>query len=323
MDTAALSNRPYAPVLYWLWVPVLAIGLAVVLAGPAPPGVSEEAARAAAVRMLHGDFGIGWTEMAAAAAVAFWLIAKQLAVLGALVWLELRFRSDDERRDLVIAWIMRASCIILAIGVTVSLSLLDLLPGPLIHVGEAADIRSLLLIVIPAFVLNLLVLEFFHYWVHRAFHHFPLLWRLHAVHHSLHISVLKDISHPVEVVLATLWVAIPSAPLIGVSDEQLFLLIAFTSIHSHISHTRMPIHLGPLGDWLLCDKRYHFIHHSIDPEHHNKNFAERFPVLDMMFGTHHPGGTGTNPVGLADRPPPQRLGEYLTVKLQPRMQAGS
>ena len=85
----------------------------------------------------------------------------------------------------------------------------------------------------------------------------------------------------------------------------------------------IPIHLGPLGDWLLCDKRYHFIHHSIDPEHHNKNFAERFPVLDMMFGTHHPGGTGTNAVGLADRAPPQRLGEYLTVKLQPRMQAGS
>ena len=29
-----------------------------------------------------------------------------------------------------------------------------------------------------------LVADFTQYWVHRAFHTFPALWRIHAVHHS-------------------------------------------------------------------------------------------------------------------------------------------
>ena len=34
------------------------------------------------------------------------------------------------------------------------------------------------------FVLLIAVTDFTQYWVHRAFHAVPLLWRFHAVHHS-------------------------------------------------------------------------------------------------------------------------------------------
>ena len=33
-------------------------------------------------------------------------------------------------------------------------------------------------------LLILLVSDFVQYWTHRAYHEVPLLWRLHAVHHS-------------------------------------------------------------------------------------------------------------------------------------------
>lgn len=313
------SNRQFAATFCWLWVPVLGIGLGLVLAGPAPPGISAELARSTAQRMLHGDFAVGWAYLATVAAAALWLIGKQLAVIAAFVWLEWRFVADHDRRDYLVAWIARALSITLVISLTVVLLLLDVLPSPLLDVGQAPGVSTLLLILVPAFLLNLLVLDFFHYWAHRAFHHYPALWRLHALHHSLDTSALNNFSHPIEDLLATLWVGIPSALLIGVSDEQLFLLVAFTSIHSHINHTRLPIHLGPLGKWLLSDNRFHFIHHSADPAHHNKNFAERFPVLDRMFGTYFPGETMPSAVGLADRRPPQTLGEYLTVNLQPRV----
>jgi sterol desaturase/sphingolipid hydroxylase (fatty acid hydroxylase superfamily) len=321
MQIEGESSRPSARGSDWLWLPVLAIGLAAVLAGPSPTAAAAEIARPAAERIVHGDFAVGRTELAAIAAVAGWLVAKQLAVIGALLWLELRFRTDRGDSRYLLAWIVRASSIVLVIGLTVLLKLLGLMPKPLIDVGEASGIGTLFLILLPAFLLNLFVLDFFHYWTHRAFHHFPALWRLHAVHHSLDIGVLHNVSHPIEDVLATLWVAIPSALLVGVSDGQIFLLVAFTSIHSHINHTRMPIHLGPLGKWLLSDNRYHFLHHSIDPAHHNRNFAERFPVLDMMFGTHAHSATRTDEVGLADRLPPQTLGEFLTADLQPRARA--
>jgi sterol desaturase/sphingolipid hydroxylase (fatty acid hydroxylase superfamily) len=321
MQIEGESSRPSARGADWLWVPVLAIGLAAVVAGPSPTAAGAEIAQAAAERIVQGDFAVGLTGVAAMAAVAGWLIAKQLAVIGALLWLELRFRTGAGQSRYLLAWTVRAFSITLAISLAVLLKLLGLMPKPLIDVGEASGMGTSLLILLPAFLLNLFVLDFFHYWVHRAFHHFPALWRLHAVHHSLELGVLHNVSHPIADVIGILSVAIPTALLIGVSDDQIFLIVAFTSIHSHINHTRLPIHLGPLGKWFLSDNRYHFLHHSVDPAHHNRNFAERFPVLDLMFGTYAHSATRTDEVGLPDRLPPQTLGEFLTADLQPRVRA--
>jgi sterol desaturase/sphingolipid hydroxylase (fatty acid hydroxylase superfamily) len=37
--------------------------------------------------------------------------------------------------------------------------------------------------------------------------------------------------------------------------------------------------------WLLSSPQYHRIHHSILPEHQNRNFAVWFPVWDILFRT--------------------------------------
>ena len=39
-----------------------------------------------------------------------------------------------------------------------------------------------LVVQVPAI---LLVADFTQYWVHRTFHHVPVLWRFHAIHHSI------------------------------------------------------------------------------------------------------------------------------------------
>jgi sterol desaturase/sphingolipid hydroxylase (fatty acid hydroxylase superfamily) len=45
---------------------------------------------------------------------------------------------------------------------------------------------------------------------------------------------------------------------------------------------RLP--LGPLTP-VFGGPQYHRVHHSILPEHHDKNFAAFFPIWDIIFGT--------------------------------------
>ena len=302
----------------WLWVPVLGIGLASLLVPNLPPGDVVAIARPAALRLFAGDFGDGWTALTALVFVAGWLVAKPLAVIGALLLLEFRFSPGAHSRNYALRWLAQGLGIAFFLGAAMTMSLLDIFPEPWIKVGEPSGAAALLLITVPAFILNLLVIEFLLYWTHRAMHRYAFLWRFHALHHSLDINVLNNVAHPVDYLMSILFTSIPAAFLIGVSQEQISLLVAFTALQGYLNHTRLPIHFGPLSGTLLSDNRYHFIHHSRDPAHHDKNFAVRFPVLDMLFGTYAPPGDGLVATGLADREQPRTFGQSLSVRLPRR-----
>jgi sterol desaturase/sphingolipid hydroxylase (fatty acid hydroxylase superfamily) len=302
----------------WLWVPIFGAGLASVLVGPLPGGLTEHA-KPAALRLIGGGFELGWGEFAALLAAASWIVAKPLGVVGVILWLELRFRPAANRRNSWLAWAAQVMIVGFVLMLTNLAYLLGLFQEPFFKVEQAGGIWTLLLVSAPAFVLSLLVVEFCQYWVHRALHHFPFLWRFHSLHHSLDINVLNNVGHPIEAVMGIVFVALPTTMLIGVSQEQLFLLVAFASLQTHINHTRLPIHLGLLGGTLLCDNRYHYIHHSRDPAHYNKNFADRFPVVDMLFGTYMPPADRLVETGLPNRAAPTTLSQYLTVRLPGRM----
>lgn len=49
-------------------------------------------------------------------------------------------------------------------------------------------------------------------------------------------------------------------------------------------HMNIPVGFGRLW-WLATSPQWHRIHHSIQPEHRDKNFAFYFPLLDVVFGT--------------------------------------
>ncbi len=54
-------------------------------------------------------------------------------------------------------------------------------------------------------VLAILTLDFIIYWQHQVFHHVPILWRFHMMHHSdLDLDVSSGVRfHPVEIILST------------------------------------------------------------------------------------------------------------------------
>lgn len=302
----------------WLWVPVLAVGLGSLLVPNLPPDSVVAVARPAALRLLAGDFGVSWGAWAALVFVASWLVAKPLAIVGALLLLEFRFSPGADSRNHLLRWVAQSLSIAFVLGAAAVMSLLDMFPEPLIKIGEPGSTMALLLITVPAFILNMLVVEFLLYWTHRAMHRVPFLWRFHALHHSLDINALNNVAHPVDYLVAILFTSIPAAFLIGVSQGQISLLVAFTALQGYLNHTRLPIDFGPLSGTLLTDNRYHFIHHSREPAHHDKNFAGRFPVLDMLFGTYVPPGDGLIDTGLIDREQPHTFGQYLSVRLPQR-----
>lgn len=53
---------------------------------------------------------------------------------------------------------------------------------------------------------------------------------------------------------------------------------------SHFEHANIEFSLGRLW-WLCATPQYHRVHHSLQPDHIDKNFAGVYPAWDLLFGT--------------------------------------
>jgi sterol desaturase/sphingolipid hydroxylase (fatty acid hydroxylase superfamily) len=143
------------------------------------------------------------------------------------------------------------------------------------------------------------------YLAHRSFHVFPLLWRFHAVHHS--IEELDWLAaarvHPIDQIVTKGASLLPVMAL-GFSDAAIaayFFLYAWQSVFIH-SNVKVPF--GPLR-WVLASPEFHHWHHSKDVNARDRNFAGQLPFLDVLFGTlHMPSGQLPLAYGI-DAPMPQ------------------
>jgi sterol desaturase/sphingolipid hydroxylase (fatty acid hydroxylase superfamily) len=137
------------------------------------------------------------------------------------------------------------------------------------------------------------------YWLHRAFHHFDVLWRFHAVHHSSErldwLAAHRE--HPVDGVLVQTAQNLP-AMLLGLPFELLAVLIVFRGAWSILIHSNVRLPLGPLRILFGAPELHHFHHARLPRTEHN--FANLAPWLDVVFGTYHcPKGNETYPLGLS------------------------
>jgi len=242
-------------------------------------------------------------------------------VIGVLYLLEIRYGWLPDRRQLAFAWTAQAVGLSLAVAISALLSVWSGFPDPLLHFKTPSSPVLLVLVQVPALYLSMLIGSFFEYWLHRAYHRLPWLWRYHSVHHSLPLGVLNDYSHPLETLLAALFTTIPTMLLIHVETDQISFLVALVYLHRHLSHSRLPLHWGRLR-MVLSDNRYHFVHHSLDPAHIGKNFAT-LPLWDVVCGTYVPAPAGLVSPGLAGRAPPETLLQYLTARSPPHSDMGA
>jgi sterol desaturase/sphingolipid hydroxylase (fatty acid hydroxylase superfamily) len=135
---------------------------------------------------------------------------------------------------------------------------------------------------------EIIILDFITYIFHRAYHELPLLWRLHAVHHSdldLDVSSASRF-HPGEVLLsASAKVAIvfflKISPLGLVTFETVMLGCA------QFQHSNIQIS-APIERWLwrfLVPPEMHRLHHSPNIADNNSNYGTILTVWDRALGT--------------------------------------
>lgn len=170
--------------------------------------------------------------------------------------------------------------------------------------------------IIIASLIVALVNDFSYYVVHRLSHESVLLWPFHKLHHSAEVltPITAKRNHPVFDLLRELIGAVMLAPIYGIVFG-LFGIIDFATIFGvgvlialmnvmggALRHSHIWLDFGPVMDRIFISPAQHQIHHSLAPEHHDKNYGLTLAIWDWMFGTLYiPEGREELAFGVADR----------------------
>jgi sterol desaturase/sphingolipid hydroxylase (fatty acid hydroxylase superfamily) len=149
--------------------------------------------------------------------------------------------------------------------------------------GLQAWVRDLPFVV--SLFLIVFVADFVQYWTHRAYHEVPVLWRLHAVHHSAKSMdwMAGSRQHVLELLLTRTLVLAPIFVL-GFSKDVIDAYIVIVGFQAVFNHANVSVRLGPLR-YVIVTPNFHHWHHSQDTEALDKNYAAHFAFLDHLFGT--------------------------------------
>ena len=147
--------------------------------------------------------------------------------------------------------------------------------------GGSAGMLPLLLQV-PLIVL---LADFTQYWVHRTFHAVPMLWRFHAVHHSIEEMdwLAGSRLHLVDVIV-TRGVTYMPIFILGFSDAALMIYVFLVAAQATFIHANVRWRFDPIRR-VVATPAFHHWHHAAEHEAIDKNFAVHTPIWDLCFGT--------------------------------------
>ncbi|MEO8003880.1 MAG: sterol desaturase family protein [Betaproteobacteria bacterium] len=140
------------------------------------------------------------------------------------------------------------------------------------------------------FLVYYLVFDFVYYWMHRVQHAIPWWWALHSLHHSQRqVSCwTNDRECFLGGVLEASILACVGLVL-GVDPSEFALLILVGELIQNFSHANVRIGFGKWLNTVFVGPAFHRLHHMrAEPDRpglHNCNFAQAFPVWDILFGT--------------------------------------
>ena len=139
--------------------------------------------------------------------------------------------------------------------------------------------------------LDMLMLDLWIYWWHRANHEWPLLWRFHEVHH---LDEFLDASsalrfHFGEVLISSLVragvILVLGVPLLSVVIFET--LLAFNTMF-HLSDVKLPPRLERALSWVIVTPSIHWVHHHAIRRDTDSNYASLLSVWDRLFASRSP-----------------------------------
>jgi sterol desaturase/sphingolipid hydroxylase (fatty acid hydroxylase superfamily) len=179
--------------------------------------------------------------------------------------------------------------VLIAIGVAVSIVSSGLVSAT-VSWSEASSFgvlhrlsgRSLLSVVLGIFLVDLCL-----YTLHVSMHKFPLLWRIHRVHHSdAALDATSGLrAHPFELLYLLLMLALV-LPLVGVSlgSYALYTALALPWFSLNHSNVKFPAWCERVS-LLMSTASWHRVHHSSYQPNTDSHYGCVFSLWDRLFGT--------------------------------------
>ncbi len=136
-------------------------------------------------------------------------------------------------------------------------------------------------------VLCVVALDAAIYWQHRAMHQWPLLWRLHRVHHSdLQLDTSSGVRfHPLEILLSMLYkMAIVIA--LGASAESVVIYEVVLSSFALFNHSNWAMPADHYLRKLIITPDVHRVHHSVNAAETNSNYGNFLVLWDKLFASY-------------------------------------
>lgn len=282
---------------------VLALsGLSLVLRRRKALGIAGLALATAALAL-----GAGGVEIERPGESAFyigldWFVLGTLSTAALFVPLERAFARRREQGPFRPGWLTDAQYFFMSHALVQLMSVMVLAPAVALGAMLASPPLQRLTGALPLavqFLACVLVADMAQYWVHRAFHRIPLLWRFHEVHHSAETMdwIAGSRLHLVDVVVTRGLVLLPLLVL-GFDSRAVYAYLALVSLHAVFIHANFAPRAAWLERWIAMP-RYHHWHHAIEAEARDRNFAVHLPMIDRWFGTHHlPGDAWPNGYGV-------------------------
>jgi sterol desaturase/sphingolipid hydroxylase (fatty acid hydroxylase superfamily) len=162
-----------------------------------------------------------------------------------------------------------------------------------------------------------LVNDFGRYWLHRWYHEFNSLWRIHRVHHTvLEMDALSSSRvHLLEGVFKYALLVLPFH-LVGIERSVVLVYSTIDILKGFWHHANLRTCIGPLN-YLFNSAELHWWHHSTEARGQRANYGSILSIWDLIFGTFYwPRGQWPATIGVEnmERFPDTYLGQLASVR---------
>lgn len=134
------------------------------------------------------------------------------------------------------------------------------------------------------FAIAFVLVDLAYFVYHWASHRVNFFWAMHVVHHSSEEYNLSTALRQSWFTNLTSWIFYVPLAVLGVPTKTFVICLTLNILYQFWIHTRTIGKLGPL-EWVLNTPSHHRVHHGIDPEYIDKNYAGVFIAWDRLFGT--------------------------------------
>jgi len=136
-------------------------------------------------------------------------------------------------------------------------------------------------------VVGMVLVDHQYYWYHRFSHRVNLGWATHVVHHQSEEYNLAVALRQPWFSQAYSWLFYLPLAVVGFPVFVWATAFALNLLYQFWIHTRLIGRLGPF-EWLFNTPSHHRVHHGINDQYLDRNYAGILIVWDRLYGTFEP-----------------------------------